>query len=69
MATIFDPLIQRTLVVQVDLQRKGVTLTLLWEEYRAAHEGRRTWGRLSGRPVDLSLASGPIMSRRLRGWF
>ncbi len=27
-----------------ELRRKGVTLTLLWEEYRAANEGRRTWG-------------------------
>jgi len=30
--------------VHVELRRKGVTLTLLWQEYRAAHEGRRTWG-------------------------
>ena len=30
--------------VHVELRRKGVTLTLLWEEYRAAHEGERTWG-------------------------
>ena len=29
--------------VHVELRRKGVTLMLLWEEYRAAHEGRRTW--------------------------
>lgn len=39
-----------TLVVQADfatvhieLRRKGVTLALLWQEYRAAHVGRRTW--------------------------
>lgn len=31
--------------VHVELRRKGVTLTLLWEEYRAANAGRRTWGR------------------------
>jgi len=30
--------------VHVELRRKGVTLTLLWQEYRAAHEGERTWG-------------------------
>lgn len=30
--------------VHVELRRKGVTLTLLWQEYRAAHEGQRTWG-------------------------
>ncbi|MET3515141.1 hypothetical protein ABIC63_002924 [Pseudacidovorax sp. 1753] len=30
--------------VHVELRRKGVTLTLLWEEYRAAHPGARTWG-------------------------
>jgi transposase len=29
--------------VHVELRRKGVTLMLLWAEYRAAHEGRRTW--------------------------
>ena len=27
----------------VELRRKGVTLMLLWQEYRAAFEGRRTW--------------------------
>ena len=39
-----------TLVVQADfahvhieLRRKGVTLALLWQEYRAANAGRRTW--------------------------
>jgi transposase len=30
--------------VHVELRRKGVTLTLLWEEYRASNEGQRTWG-------------------------
>jgi transposase len=30
--------------IHLELRRKGVTLTLLWEEYRAANEGRRTWG-------------------------
>lgn len=30
--------------IHLELRRKGVTLTLLWQEYRAAHEGRRTWG-------------------------
>jgi transposase len=30
--------------VHLELRRKGVTLTLLWEEYRAANQGRRTWG-------------------------
>ena len=30
--------------IHVELRRKGVTLTLLWQEYRAAHEGERTWG-------------------------
>jgi transposase len=29
--------------VHTELRRKGVTLMLLWQEYRAAHEGRRTW--------------------------
>ena len=29
--------------VHIELRRKGVTLALLWQEYRAAHEGRRTW--------------------------
>ncbi len=29
--------------VHVELRRKGVTLLLLWAEYRAANEGRRTW--------------------------
>jgi transposase len=29
--------------VHVELRRKGVTLMLLWGEYRAAHEGQRTW--------------------------
>jgi transposase len=30
--------------IHLELRRKGVTLTLLWEEYRAANEGQRTWG-------------------------
>ncbi len=29
--------------VHFELRRKGVTLVLLWQEYRAANEGRRTW--------------------------
>ncbi len=29
--------------VHIELRRKGVTLMLLWQEYRAAHEGQRTW--------------------------
>ncbi len=29
--------------VHIELRRKGVTLMLLWAEYRAANEGRRTW--------------------------
>ena len=29
--------------VHIELHRKGVTLMLLWAEYRAAHEGQRTW--------------------------
>lgn len=29
--------------VHVELRRKGVTLMLLWTEYRAANGGRRTW--------------------------
>ena len=29
--------------VHIELRRKGVTLALLWQEYRAAHEGQRTW--------------------------
>ena len=29
--------------VHVELGRKGVTLMLLWSEYRAAHPDRRTW--------------------------
>ena len=29
--------------VHLELRRKGVTLTLLWEEYREVNEGRRTW--------------------------
>ena len=27
----------------IELRRKGVTLMLLWAEYRAAHQGQRTW--------------------------
>ncbi len=29
--------------VHIELRRKGVTLVLLWQEYRAANDGRRTW--------------------------
>jgi transposase len=29
--------------VHIELRRKGVTLMLLWAEYRAAHKGQRTW--------------------------
>ena len=29
--------------VHIELRRKGVTLMLLWQEYRAAYEGQRTW--------------------------
>jgi transposase len=29
--------------MHIELHRKGVTLMLLWQEYRAAHEGQRTW--------------------------
>jgi len=29
--------------VYIELRRKGVTLALLWQEYRAVHEGQRTW--------------------------
>lgn len=29
--------------VHIEMRRKGVTLMLLWAEYRAANEGRRTW--------------------------
>lgn len=29
--------------VHIEMRRKGMTLTLLWEEYRASHEGERTW--------------------------
>src|SRR6218665_3445198 len=29
--------------VHIELRRKGVTLMLLWGEYRPAHEGQRTW--------------------------
>lgn len=29
--------------IHLELRRKGVTLMLLWEEYREANEGRRTW--------------------------
>jgi transposase len=29
--------------VHIELRRKGVTLMLLWAEYRAAHVGQRTW--------------------------
>ena len=29
--------------VHIELRRKGVTLMLLWQEYRAANESRRTW--------------------------
>ena len=29
--------------VHIELRRKGVTLMLLWHEYRGANEGRRTW--------------------------
>lgn len=30
--------------MHLELRRKGVTLTLLWEEYRAANAGQRVWG-------------------------
>jgi len=30
-------------LVHIELRRKGVTLALLWQEYRAAHVGQRTW--------------------------
>src|ERR1700682_1889369 len=30
-------------VVHIELRRKGVTLALLWQEYRATHAERRTW--------------------------
>ena len=30
-------------LVHIELRRKGVTLALLWQEYRAAHAGQRTW--------------------------
>ena len=30
-------------LVHIELRRKGVTLMLLWAEYRAAHAGARTW--------------------------
>ena len=29
--------------VHIELRRKGVTLMLLWQEYRAAYAGQRTW--------------------------
>ena len=29
--------------VHIELRRKGVTLMLLWQEYRSENEGRRTW--------------------------
>jgi transposase len=29
--------------VHIELHRKGMTLMLLWQEYRAAHAGQRTW--------------------------
>ena len=29
--------------VHIELRRKGVTLALLWQEYRAAHADQRTW--------------------------
>lgn len=29
--------------IHTELRRKGVTLMLLWQEYRQAHAGRRTW--------------------------
>ena len=31
--------------MHVEMRRKGVTLTLLWEEYCDAHPGQRVWGR------------------------
>jgi transposase len=30
--------------MHLELRRKGMTLTLLWEEYRPANVGRRVWG-------------------------
>ena len=36
--------------VHVELRRKGVTLMLLWQEYRAAHEGRRAWAYTAAQP-------------------
>jgi transposase len=31
--------------MHVEMRRKGVTLTLLWDEYCDAHPGQRVWGR------------------------
>ncbi len=30
-------------LIHIELRRKGVTLALLWQEYRQAFEGQRTW--------------------------
>ena len=46
--------------VHVELRRKGVTLMLLWQEYRAAFEGRRTWA-YSKRFANPILALPPVV--------
>ena len=46
--------------VHIELRRKGVTLMLLWQEYRAAHEGRRSSSPRWARPATRSPAPPPI---------
>ena len=36
--------------VHIELRRKGLTLKLLWAEYRPAHEGQRTWAYWTAGP-------------------
>ena len=55
--------------VHVKLRRKGVTLMLLWQEYRAALEGRRTWAHTQfcehykALPQDLEALDTPAPAR------
>ena len=56
--------------VHIELRRKGVTLMLLWAEYRAAHEGQRTWaytqfcGQLQGVRQDAQALDAAAATRR-----
>ena len=48
--------------VHEELKRRGVTLMLLWEEYRAEHADGYGYSRF----CDLSLSPGSTLERRLK---